>query len=373
MSERQAGLRKRTKPFTQTPNETVDDWTLSYRELGLLIRILRMPEGFVIRSEQLANEGQGKTRAGRKPGREGREAVRTALRKLALAGYYRLERCRHLDGTFLMRTSVTEEADELWAEQAAVFGGKAVPLYEQIDGSFLVKYPDGTMLSDGFPPPATADRTDPDTVDDEAEEDPRPETGFRAPGFRAPRNREPGKAEPGSCAPSSKTVREDGHKDSVPPSSEPRGDGSDGGQLTIDGRTERHQRHESSLADIANGLARVWVDYWGKTKGTPIAGGSPRAKMVNAVIKFLEAGYTEDEVRDALRAIGQPIIPTPDRMQRELAIVRGHQGPSPAGRQRGAGAQVNGYWDQRDAELVPAGSARPAAPTAEVQTEGAHW
>lgn len=386
MSERQGGLRKRTKPFTQTPNETVDDWTLSFRELGLLIRLLRMPEGFVIRSEQLATEGRGKTKAGRKPNREGREAVRTALRNLSLAGYYRLERCRKLDGTFMMRTSITEDADEQWAEQAAVFKGKAVPLYQQGDGTYLVKYPNGVMLPDGFPPPAVID-DETDTTDDEAEENETPETGFRAPGIRPPGKAAPGKAAPGSCAPLSKTVREDGYQDSVPPPSvrlddEIGGDSSVDGQMTIDGKTEAPAgEREPTLNDVAMGLARGWSGRRTADQNPIVMLGKnsdPVMALRKLILPYLESGYSEDEIKHAL-AWTDTGVPNAALLDSGLSAVRrgwrtprgwksgdGRGAGRPAGRQRqgtGAMAQTNLHVDdvtpeQRQRDNPFAGASR---------------
>ncbi|HUT78633.1 MAG TPA: hypothetical protein VM285_13145, partial [Polyangia bacterium] len=190
------GLRKRRRdPFVQVPSSTVDDFTVPFRSLGVLTWLLNKPEGWDVNSIQIANEGKGKTLRGREAAREGREAVRTALRELALAGYYRLEKRRMLDRTFVMGTAVSETPVASWAAQAEFFGGKAVPLVEQPDGSFKVKYPDGTLLDDEFPPPprpdadSTAEEEDPGDGFSGSEDSDTPGDGF------------PGSGNPGSGNP----------------------------------------------------------------------------------------------------------------------------------------------------------------------------
>lgn len=307
MSERQIGLRKRTRPFTSVPNDAVDDWTIGYRELGILVRILRMPEGFAIRSEQLSTEGKGRTMRGRKSGREGREAVRTALRNLALAGYYRLVRQQTLDGTFAMATDITEEPDEVWAAQARVFGGKPVPLVEQEDGSLLVKYPDGTLLPDSVLPPASLEPDDGDESDKPSHSPkPRnPSSDNRAPGF-------PASGEPGSgfLGPLKKMVSKDGQKDSVPASQVRRLDDDDvpDGQIDIDGKvglTEAEQARQDAekLRSEAMGIARGWVEFRAGHNCPVVMSGRQDPQMVLAksfVLPALQAGYTDAEIKNAL-------------------------------------------------------------------------
>lgn len=372
MAERQIGLRKRTRPFTQVPNDVVDDFTIGYRELGLLVRILRMPDGFVIRSEQLSTEGKGRTLRGRKAKREGREAIRTALRNLALAGYYRLVRERRRDGTFVMATDITEDPDPVWAAQALVFGGKPVPLIEQEDGSYMVKYPDGTLLGDDVvPPDSIVPAVEQDTEDTPAQTPRGPKTGFRAPGNRASGNPASGEPGSGNLGSLKKMVSKDGQQDSVPASQvRPAADGE--GQLTIDGGTEP-LASEPSTEDTAFGIARAWVDYRTKV-GKPIAAARPLHQVKDLVLPFLRAEYTEHEIKKALNGLGEA-LPSKPQMQRALDTIRDGRTPGAHGRpQQRSGGRVNGHWNRP--ELVPAGATTdaPPPPKAErIRTERPSW
>ena len=102
------GLRKRLDPYVKVPSATARDKRLSFRARGVLVYLLDLPDGWDVRSEQVASEGK-----------EGREAVRTALNELAALGYYRLERRRLLNGTFAMGTAIGETPDPEWARQYA--------------------------------------------------------------------------------------------------------------------------------------------------------------------------------------------------------------------------------------------------------------
>lgn len=80
-------------------NEIAQDERLSFRARGLLTLLLSKPEGWRTNSTQLALETP----------REGRDAIRTALRELETVGY--LTRRRHQDtaGRWITDTIVTDE------------------------------------------------------------------------------------------------------------------------------------------------------------------------------------------------------------------------------------------------------------------------
>ncbi len=148
-------------------------------------------------------------------------------------------------------------------------------------------------------------------------------------------------------------------------------------QTTIDGTEERLAPREATLSDLANEDARIWVEHW-SGKGTPIAGDKVHAKLRSVILSFLKAGYTVKEIRAALVRIAAPVIPTADRMQRELATVRGVAVAPAGGASRGAGAAVNDHWRKTEGVKanIPAQvqASAPAAPRAEaVQTTGGSW
>ena len=143
MTDRSAVRRNRRAHYVPVESKTARDTRISYRALGLLTYCLDQYDGWNVRSEQLA----------RGEGREGRDAVRKALHELAAHGYYRLEKRRFLDGKNAMGAAISEYSNEQWAEDYVTFGGKLdIPVVEQEDGSFRVRYPDGTLGSDGFAP-----------------------------------------------------------------------------------------------------------------------------------------------------------------------------------------------------------------------------
>lgn len=382
MTERQIGLRKRTKPFTPVPNGTVDDFTISFRELGLLTRILRMPEGFVIRSEQLANEGRGTTLRGREPAREGREAIRTTLRNLALGGYYRLVRQSMRNGTFEMATDVSEDRVDVWAAQALIFGGHPVRMVQQEDGSYHVKYPDGTLLPDGEMPPdhlLQQAKRDAEGKRPTRRQPPKPKNPSPAePGQPGPKNPAPGQPASGEPGPLSKRVKEDGQQDSVPASQERPAQDKIGhtfdGQINIDGEVEVPEPVKvPTPRDVAFGVAHGWIDYRAKIN-KPVAGSRPLHQLQSLVEQFVKAGYTEDEIKRGLNGLAEA-IPSKAAMQRALDTIRDRRTPGVAGRpvqQRGAGARVNDHWrQQEDKQPVSVGAAAPRADR--IQTEGGDW
>ncbi|WP_411147354.1 hypothetical protein [Streptomyces sp. A30] len=158
-----AGVRvKRRTPFVIIESATARDTRLSYRELGLLTYLLDQSEDWQVRSEQLS-QGEG---------REGRDAVRKSLHKLAACGYYRLERRRFRNGKTAMGTAISDHPVEQWAADYVTFGSKLdIPVVEQEDGDFRVKYPDGTLGSDGFSDPADGFQPEDEPGEPAAEEE----------------------------------------------------------------------------------------------------------------------------------------------------------------------------------------------------------
>lgn len=141
------GLRKvKRANYLQILNETARDTRISYRALGILTELLSHEEGWVIRAADL-----GRRR------KEGREAIASALRELAAAGYYRVEKRRDSTGKFTMGTAIADYPVPEWIEDFQKHPRGGVPLRVHDDGT--VTRMDGT-------PPEQADS---------------PETGFRGP------------------------------------------------------------------------------------------------------------------------------------------------------------------------------------------------
>lgn len=274
----QGGLRKRRRlPDPKLPRETTDDTSISFRALGALLWIMSRPNGWTIRSDQMAKDGKrpnGLNAAGRKHRREGREAIRTALLdELAAEGYYRLERRRMLDGSVKMGTAASEEPVESWANQYEIFGRSPVPMVQQPDGSFLVQYPDGSTGPDDCDPPESyyqaqvVDDEGPDDIDESAGQtgDGFPGAGASPSDSPAPRNPAPGNPASGFPAPDnpSPLVEEEvkGYREEKP-SSPPVLDLTQGGGSPSDGGEDAPQEEKTpNLAEIARWFVRRRAEW----------------------------------------------------------------------------------------------------------------
>ena len=83
---------RHARGFTVLPNAVLQDRRLSYTARGLLADLLSRPDGW---------REDGRRMADTSP--QGRLAVAKALRELTEFGYYRVERVRQPDGTFVSR------------------------------------------------------------------------------------------------------------------------------------------------------------------------------------------------------------------------------------------------------------------------------
>jgi hypothetical protein len=86
---------RHARGFTVLPNTLLQDRRLSYTARGVLVDLLSRPDGW---SED------GRRMAATSP--QGRHAVAKALRELTAFGYYRVERVRRADGTFVSEVHV---------------------------------------------------------------------------------------------------------------------------------------------------------------------------------------------------------------------------------------------------------------------------
>ncbi|WP_327303024.1 hypothetical protein OG730_05000 [Streptomyces sp. NBC_01298] len=92
--------------YTVLPTATLEDARLSFRARGILAYLLAKPDSWKVAADRIS-----------KAGKEGIEAVRTALRELRDAGYYRVVTERLADGTFHRVTEVYDQAQEWAAEE----------------------------------------------------------------------------------------------------------------------------------------------------------------------------------------------------------------------------------------------------------------
>lgn len=83
--------------YTSIERGTINDKTLSFRARGVLIWLLDKPNDWRCDSEQIANAGK-----------EGRDAIRSALNELAKAGYLQRERVQIENGQWTTQTMVYE-------------------------------------------------------------------------------------------------------------------------------------------------------------------------------------------------------------------------------------------------------------------------
>ncbi|MGW6021291.1 hypothetical protein [Streptomyces sp. NPDC055099] len=92
--------------FTVLPTATLEDSRLSFRARGVLAFLISKPDAWRVRAESIASAGK-----------EGKEAIKTALRELKDFGYYRVVTERLADGTLSRITEVYDTAQEWAAEE----------------------------------------------------------------------------------------------------------------------------------------------------------------------------------------------------------------------------------------------------------------
>ncbi|MDH6628676.1 hypothetical protein M2271_006509 [Streptomyces sp. LBL] len=283
---------KRRTPFVIIESATARDARLSYRELGLLTYLLDQSEDWQVRSEQLS-QGEG---------REGRDAVRKSLHKLAWCGYYRLERRRYRNGKTAMGTAISDHPVEQWAADYVTFGNKLdIPVVEQEDGTFLVKYADGTLGSDGFDAPAE-DVEPPAEGEEEpqaVEEEPEP------PAVAAPP--EPKPAAKKAAVPK-KTAEEKAAE------------------------VEEKAAQERALDEAAHTVATWWWEHAEKHLGKYVGQKGGFVAVRKMVRRALDAGYSQLECAKALQHACVH-FPAAQQWQNALGVVTNHIQPKqPHGR-----------------------------------------
>lgn len=312
-----AGVRINQPHFVHVVSATVRNTNLSYRALGLLVYLLDQKEGWQVRADQLS----------RGEGREGREAIRTALRELQVAGHYRLERRKLRNGKCVMGTALSGTPLEQWVRDHEIFSTQkdpAVPVIEQEDGTFLVQYPDGSLGSDGFEPNPYADEEPP--VDEEPEE--------------------PAAAEEPPAAPKKRRARRT-----------PEQKAADDAKKAAAAKQKAEEK--AALDKAAEEVASWWWADAEKRLGKYVGRTNGYLAMRGMVRKALEAGYTQRQCADALRN-ARKHLPSAQQWQTALGVVTNHIVPSrPAGR---VPYSDEATWGRQDAPTTPSGGTADSTP-----------
>lgn len=275
----------------QVESKTVRDDRISFRALGLLTYCLDQADSWNVRSEQLA----------RGEGREGRDAVRKALHELAAHGYYRLEKRRFLDGKTGMGAAVSEYPVEQWARDYVTFDKKLdIPVVEQGDGSFCVRFKDGTLGSDGFDEPAYAPAPQEDAPGQEA---PAPAETDTVQPPKVPKKRRT----PPAAARAKAKKAEQNAKAADEPNSAGAGDKS----------KQKTPAQEVAAWYYEHAIQRLGP-YAGKQKSGWFFG------LVNLSQQALDADYTQKQVARAFQRAGVH-FPTAHQFQRALSDERNNK------------------------------------------------
>ncbi|MFZ3557232.1 hypothetical protein [Streptomyces sp. BH055] len=292
MSKR-SNVRHNNRPlYVPVQSSTVRDTRLSYRALGLLTYCLDQADSWNVRSEQLS----------RGEGREGRDAVRKALHELAANGYYRLERRRFLDGTTAMGAAVSHTPVKQWAQDYVTFGGKLdVPVIEQEDGTFRVKYPDNTLGPDGF---ADAEAETPEESAPEPDDAPQPKAAPK-------KRRTPPAAARKKEAPAETSEPEPEPEPEPEQAPEPEGEAPKKKTPAQEVATWYYDHAKEHLGPYAGPKKSGW--YFGLLK------------LSNQAI---DAGYTQKQVAKAFQRTGVH-FPTAHQFQRALSDERNNK-PMPS-------------------------------------------
>lgn len=100
-----AGIIRAARPprgWTEIYHDTARDARLSYRARGVLVRLLTNSDGYRMTADDLAREG-----------REGRDAVLSALRELRGAGYVIVRKTQSSDGRWRTETFVFDTPQQI--------------------------------------------------------------------------------------------------------------------------------------------------------------------------------------------------------------------------------------------------------------------
>lgn len=339
-------------PFVIVFRKTVRNVQLSYRALGLLTFLTDQAEGWVVRSDQLS-KGEG---------REGREAVRTALRELAAAGHYRLERRKKLNGKWVMGTAISKRPVQQWIWDHQIFSAESrpdVPMIQQPDGSYRVQYPDGTLGDDGFGPTPLEDPAP--EPENEPEPEPEEKDWPEPPAAPAPKaSTRATAATPTATAPAESSVDKAAQSVAEAPKPDPSRPWTSTEcaahhgispqawrKLVSDGVAPEHTglkgkrtkvwepdvvqavdieeiaRRKAKVVREAQEVADWWWEDARKHFGTYVGRKGGFVAMRGMVENALKAGYTRRQCADALRETRQH-LPSAQQWQRALGVASNH-------------------------------------------------
>ncbi|MBZ6253639.1 hypothetical protein KVH27_35400 [Streptomyces olivaceus] len=307
---RREGTRVNQRIYTvPIESDTANDEEISYRALGLLVHMLNKPANWQMRSEQLS---KGKKR-------EGRDAVRKMLHELAAAGYYRLERRQFRDGKHAMGTAISFYAVEQWKKDYVTFGGElTISVVEQEDGSFLVRYPDGSTGGDGFDYSQTespADDVPEDAVGDEPEKpaDDEPESPALPAKKAAPRRRTPPAARKAAVA---KEPSAPAKKTAAPKKTD----------AEKAAAAAEKEAQEKDLDEAANKVATWWWSHAEQHLGKYAGQRGGFVAVRKMVRRALAVGYSQQECAKALQHARRH-FPAAQQWQDALGVVTNHIAP----------------------------------------------
>ena len=102
--------------FVLAWNEILDDPNLSLGARGLLLTMLRKPDGWRFSADRLARENK-----------EGRQQIRNWLVEMKAAGYYRTERLRKDDGRWYTSAVVSDRSIPEWVDEQTEQAAKLRP------------------------------------------------------------------------------------------------------------------------------------------------------------------------------------------------------------------------------------------------------
>lgn len=119
--------------FSVISNAVIRDSRLSYRARGVLLEILSRPDNWRVSGESLARSGK-----------EGRDAILTALKELRDCGYIRMVKERKEDGTFVTNNYVYDKPQDLTPSPenpiaVAPTPGKPTPGKPQLDNQAVLE------------------------------------------------------------------------------------------------------------------------------------------------------------------------------------------------------------------------------------------